>query len=40
MDYLELKIKLDLSYPEQLVIIVDQRKKTMKNKIIPLVLVS
>ena len=40
IDYLELDLQPDLSYMEQLIAIMDRGVKTLKNNIIPLVLVS
>ena len=40
LDHLELELQLDLSYTEQPMAIVDRSVKTLKNRTIPLVLVS
>ena len=40
LDHLELKLQPNLSYTEQLMAILDRSVKTLKNKAIPLVLVS
>ena len=40
LDYSELELQLDLSYAEQLMAIMDRNVKTLKNRTIPLVLVS
>ena len=39
-DHSELKLQPDLSYTEQLITILDQSVKALKNKAMPLVLVS
>ena len=40
LDHSELDLQLDLSYTEQSIAILDRSIKTIKNKAIPLVLVS
>jgi len=40
LDYSDLRLNRDLSYGAQLIRIIDKKKKVLKNKAIPLVLVS
>ena len=40
LDYSELELQPDLSYTEQLMVIMDRSVKNLKNRTIPLVLVS
>ena len=40
LDYLDLRLKHDLSYEAQPIHIIDKKEKVLKNKTIPLILVS